>query len=149
MATPVKLTQLFSALVPWCSSGQVLMLFQKHCLLLCFPLFKYCLLKSSKTAIDPSQFLRFLKEVLVKSGRLHFWPAGCWGNFGLYFGWTLWWFHSCLELGATQDLGVLPPEYWQWRFFYHLSASSSKHSTVFFRFIFNARTSFRRQFFFL
>ena len=30
----------------------------------------------------------------------------------------------------------------------HLSASGSKHSAVFFRFIFNTRTSFRRQFFF-
>ena len=30
------------------------------------------LLKSSKSAIDSSQFLRFLKQVLVKSGRPHF-----------------------------------------------------------------------------
>ena len=30
------------------------------------------LLKSSKSAIDPSQFLRFLKEVLKKFGRSHF-----------------------------------------------------------------------------
>ena len=33
---------------------------------------KMFLLKSSKSTIDPSQFLRFLEEVLVKSGRLHF-----------------------------------------------------------------------------
>ena len=44
------------------------MLFQKHCHLLCLPFFK----KSSKSAIHPSQFLRFLKQVLVKSGRPYF-----------------------------------------------------------------------------
>lgn len=32
---------------------------------------KISLLKSSKSTIHPSQFLRFLKEVLVKSGTLH------------------------------------------------------------------------------
>ena len=47
------------------------MLFQKHGLLLCLVKIM-SLLKSSKTAIDPSQFLRFLKKVLVKSGKPHF-----------------------------------------------------------------------------
>ena len=35
--TPATLTQLFCALAPWFSFGQVLMLFHKQCLLLCFP----------------------------------------------------------------------------------------------------------------
>ena len=48
---------------------------------------------------------------------------------------------DCLGLGTSQDGGyyrlfVLPPKYWQWRFFYHLSASGSKHSAVVFLNIF-------------
>lgn len=46
-ATPGILTQLVSALAPCCSSGQGLMLFQKHCPLLS-SFVKMSLLKSSK-----------------------------------------------------------------------------------------------------
>ena len=113
------------------------------------------LLKSSKTATGPSQFLRFLKQVLVKSGRPNFkiFEQQDDGNFDLYFRWTWRWFHSCLGLGASQDHGhyrlfVLPAEYWQSWFFYNLSASGNKHSAVFFIFVFNTRTSFRGQFFY-
>ena len=40
--TPTVLMQLFSTIAPWCSSGQVLMLFRTHCHLLCFLLLKQC-----------------------------------------------------------------------------------------------------------
>ena len=47
------------------------MLFQKQCPFV--PSFnKMSFLKSSNSAIDPFQFLRFLKQVLVKPGAPHF-----------------------------------------------------------------------------
>ena len=65
--------QLFRALAPWCSSGQVLMFFGKTLPPFGSSFIKIMfLLKSSKSAIDPSQFVRFLKQVLVKSGRPYF-----------------------------------------------------------------------------
>ena len=64
---PALLANLLIALAPSCSSGQVLMLLINTSFVKITSL-----LKASKSAIDPSQFLRFLKQVLVKSGRPHF-----------------------------------------------------------------------------
>ena len=64
--------QLFCALAPWCSSGQALMFFGKTLPPFVSSFIKMFFLKSSKSAIEPSQFLRFLKQVLVKSGRPYF-----------------------------------------------------------------------------
>lgn len=85
--------------------------------------------------------------------KCNFWAAGCWGKSGLYSGWALWQFHSCLGLGASEDQGycrklfVLPPDYWKWKFFY-IFHSCSKHCAVLFRFIFKTRKSLGRQLFF-
>ena len=106
-------------------------------------------LKSSKSAIDRSQFLRFLKQVLVKSGRPYFniFQQQVAGKVLACILDELCDFILALDLVQVNTKVIIDclschQSIDNEDFFDHLSA-------VFFRFIFNARTSFRRQFFFV
>ena len=146
--------QLFSTIAPRCSSGQVLMLFRTHCHLLCFLLLKQCPFKIIYIYYKPFSIIqvpeasacKVRKAVLIfnifeqqYAGKI----LACildelCGNFS-FLPWT--WCKSRLELLQTV---CLSPEYRKWRFFYHLSASCSKHSAILCKFIFKIRTSFGR-----
>ena len=104
------------------------------------------LLKSSKFIIDPSQFLKLLKQVVLKSGMPHFnifeqqdaremWPL-FWMNFVVisFLSWT--WCKSRPGLVYTLCFVTRVDNQYQ------LSVSCSKHSAVLFRFIFTSRKLF-------
>ena len=102
---------------------------------------KMSLSKPSQTAIDPCQFLRFLKQVLVKSERPHF---------NIFEQQDARKILACILYELCGDFILVQVKTRvTMDSLSCLTASGSKHSAVFFRFIFITRTSLRRQFFFL
>ena len=142
--------QLFCALAPWCGSGQALMFFGKTLPPFVSSFIKMFLLKSSKSAIEPSQFLRFLKQVLVKSGRPYFnifdqqdaeiimaciLDELC-GDFILAL--------DLVQVKTRVTTACLAIRVLTMKVLLSSFSFHSKHSADFFRFIFNTSTFFRR-----